>query len=36
MCVFIDRQVGVDDITDVIEAFDQEVQSVDMTMMNKI
>ena len=29
-------QVGVEDITDVIEGFEEEVQSVDMATMNKI
>ena len=30
------RQVGVEDITDAIEAFEDEVQSVDMTTMNRL
>ena len=29
-------QVGVEDITDVIEKFEDEVQSVDMTTMNRL
>ncbi|CAM9828470.1 unnamed protein product [Scytosiphon promiscuus] len=35
-CVVEDDKVGVEDITDVIEAFDEEVQSVDMTTMNRL
>lgn len=30
------EQVGVEDITDAIEAFKDEVQSVDMTTMNRL
>lgn len=29
-------QVGVEDITDIIEKFEDEVQSVDMTTMNRL
>lgn len=29
-------QVGVEDITDVIEKFEDDVQSVDMTTMNRL
>ena len=29
-------QVGVEDITDAIEAFEDDVQSVDMTTMNRL
>ncbi|CAM9236067.1 unnamed protein product [Ascophyllum nodosum] len=35
-CVVEDDKVGVEDITDVIEGFEEEVQSVDMATMNKI
>lgn len=35
-CVVEDDKVGVEDITDVMEGFDEEVQSVDMATMNKI
>lgn len=35
-CVIIDDKVGVDDITEAIEAFEDDVQSVDMASMNKI
>ncbi|CAM9539236.1 unnamed protein product [Ascophyllum nodosum] len=34
--VIEDEEVGVDDITDAIEAFEDEVQSVDMTTMNRL
>lgn len=33
---FTMEQVGVEDITDAIEAFEDEVQSVDMTTMNRL
>ncbi|CAM9531233.1 unnamed protein product [Scytosiphon promiscuus] len=35
-CVVEDDKVGVEDITDVIEAFEDYVQSVDMTTMNRL
>ncbi|CAM9251691.1 unnamed protein product [Choristocarpus tenellus] len=35
-CVVEDSKVGVEDITDAIEAFDEYVQSVDMTTMNRL
>ncbi|CAM9537942.1 unnamed protein product [Pylaiella littoralis] len=35
-CVIVDSKVGVEDITDVIEKFEDEVQSVDMTTMNRL
>ncbi|CAM9193739.1 unnamed protein product [Ectocarpus sp. 6 AP-2014] len=35
-CVVVDSKVGVEDITDVIEKFEDEVQSVDMTTMNRL
>ncbi|CAM9315207.1 unnamed protein product [Sphacelaria rigidula] len=35
-CVVEDDKVGVEDITDAIEAFEDEVQSVDMTTMNRL
>ncbi|CAN0132623.1 unnamed protein product [Ascophyllum nodosum] len=35
-CVVEDAKVGVDDITDCIEKFEDEVQSVDMTTMNRL
>ncbi|CAM9518299.1 unnamed protein product [Ectocarpus sp. 4 AP-2014] len=35
-CVVEDDKVGVEDITDVIEGFEDEVQSVDMTTMNRL
>lgn len=36
-CIYINTaQVGVEDITDVIEAFEDYVQSVDMTTMNRL
>lgn len=35
-CIIIDSEVLLDDITDVIEAFEDEVQSVDCASMNKM
>ncbi|CAM9344035.1 unnamed protein product [Discosporangium mesarthrocarpum] len=35
-CVVEDDKVGVEDITDAIEAFEDDVQSVDMTTMNRL
>eukprot|EP00904_Undaria_pinnatifida_P005973 jgi/Undpi1/2505/HiC_scaffold_13.g05884.m1 len=35
-CVVVDSKVGVEDITDVIEKFEDDVQSVDMTTMNRL
>eukprot|EP00903_Cladosiphon_okamuranus_P010838 g10239.t1 len=35
-CVVEDDKVGVEDITDVIEGFEDYVQSVDMTTMNRL
>jgi len=35
-CVVIDELVGVDDITEPIEAMEDKVQSVDMTSMSKL
>ncbi|CAM9330035.1 unnamed protein product [Phaeothamnion confervicola] len=35
-CVIEDEKVGVEDITDAIEQFEDEVQSVDMTTMNRL
>lgn len=34
-CV-VGYQVGVEDITDIIEGFEDEVQSVDMATMNRL
>ncbi|CAN0034686.1 unnamed protein product [Phaeothamnion confervicola] len=35
-CVVEDEKVGVEDITDAIEQFEDDVQSVDMATMNRL
>lgn len=35
-CVIEDAKVSVDDIQEKIEGFDEEVQSVDIAVFNKI
>lgn len=35
-CVIVDDKVGLDDVTDAIEQFEDYVQSVDLASMNKV
>jgi len=35
-CIVIDDEVALDDVTDLIEKFEEEVQSVDLATMNRL
>ncbi len=36
LSVVIDEKVGLDDLTDALEALEDDVQSVDVTTMNRL
>ena len=35
-CIVVDDEVALDDVTDLIEGFEDEVQSVDLATMNRL